>query len=572
MRAKEFLSDSVLKDTSSASWVGYLKNMLTATSVAIGKEGEKDSGLKLTVDSKKSIAKIIYSIDQEGVDPKDIKDNIENTLLTFTNGKSYLIKQIFKGPEIKSGGNDDSSTEKKYWNDGEVAETLLGAALFTRFTVDHDITEAEVIKTLSSANQIKGGFELVGKRGTDPISLRAINKPQNNDLVIQYINEKDVLSKKFPKGVAGLDKSLKSCIAYVNESSKVAEAIAEIESNPDKDNVEVVTDGVSDQKGTKADLQLTIGEKVRLLSLKVNAVKQFGQDTGATSDVITTFFQRFIPDAVVDTSVVNSWPDLSLAKKQKNDPSKVAKQVYTSIGSVYTSINQQLQQKLSNTANTAEVISNLYNGIIHHAQGGSSGQTLVILNPGGKAMWTELEFGAPLLEALKSFKIETSLAVAGVAGETNHILKIYGRAADSKASVAMTTNISTPQQASAAATDATTKTRKPSDPEMLIQLRSYIQESGLTIRNIVEMGPLLKSITEVQAINNVPSAVPAQGNDELDRVKNLAGIQQKPTDSNTTTMKGNTMQSTPPASIVNKNRTLANKVPMGTAPDATQPE
>ena len=45
-----------------------------------------------------------------------------------------------------------------------------------------------------------------------------------------------------------------------------------------------------------------------------------------------------------------------------------------------------------------------------------------------------------------------------------------------------------------------------------------------------------------------------------------------PSGPNTTTMKGNTMQSTPPASIVNKNRTLANKVPMGTAPDATQPE
>lgn len=574
MRSREFLSDSVLRGTSSASWLGYLKNMLTASSFAIGDKGEKDSGLTLTDASKTIIKSFIKSIEVNGVDPKDIKDDIENTSLSFSNGKSYLIKQIFKGPEIKSGTGDASATEKKYWNDGEVAETLLGAALFARFTSKQNITEAEVIKTLSSAKQISGGFELMGKRGTDPINLRAINKPQNNDVIIQYVNDKSTLVKKFPKSVAGLDTALRSCVAYVNESSKVTEAIQEIDSNPDKDSVEVVTDGVSDQTGTKADLQLKIGDKLRLLSLKVNAVKQFGQDTGATADVITTFFRRFIPDAVVDPAVVSNWPNLSAAKKEKNNAEAVANQVYSSIGSVYQSINQQLQAKLSNATNATEVISNLYNGIIHHAQGGSVGQTLVILNPGGKSMWKELEFGAPLLQALKSFRIESSVAVAGVDGETNHILKIFGRPADSKASVAMTTTINNPKQAAAAAVDATKKRRAPVDPEMLMQLRSYIQEAGLTIRNIVEMGPLLKSITEVQAINNAPVPAPTQDTTELDRVKNLAGIPQKPPapGPNTTTMKGNSMQSPTPASITNQNRTLNTKIPMGAEPAPTMPQ
>lgn len=574
MRSREFLSDSVLRGTSSASWLGYLKNMLTASSFAIGDKGEKDSGLTLTDASKTIIKSFIKSIEVNGVDPKDIKDDIESTSLSFSNGKSYLIKQIFKGPEIKSGTGDASATEKKYWNDGEVAETLLGAALFSRFTSKQNITEAEVIKTLSSAKQISGGFELTGKRGTDPINLRAINKPQNNDVIIQYVTDKSTLVKKFPKSVAGLDTALRSCVAYVNESSKVTEAIQEIDSNPDKDSVEVVTDGVSDQTGTKADLQLKIGDKLRLLSLKVNAVKQFGQDTGATADVITTFFRRFIPDAVVDPVVVSNWPNLSAAKKEKNNAEAVANQVYSSIGSVYQSINQQLQAKLSNATNATEVISNLYNGIIHHAQGGSVGQTLVILNPGGKSMWKELEFGAPLLQALKSFRIESSVGIAGVDGETNHILKIFGRPADSKASVAMTTTINNPKQAAAAAVDATKKRRAPVDPEMLMQLRSYIQEAGLTIRNIVEMGPLLKSITEVQAINNAPAPVPTQDTTELDRVKNLAGIPQKPPvpGPNTTTMKGNSMQSPTPASITNQNRTLNTKIPMGAEPAPTMPQ
>lgn len=41
---------------------------------------------------------------------------------------------------------------------------------------------------------------------------------------------------------------------------------------------------------------------------------------------------------------------------------------------------------------------------------------------------------------------------------------------------------------------------------------------------------------------------------------------------NTTTVQGTSMQSNTPASIINKNRTLAAKIPMGSAPDPTMPQ
>jgi hypothetical protein len=98
------------------------------------------------------------------------------------------------------------------------------------------------------------------------------------------------------------------------------------------------------------------------------------------------------------------------------------------------------------------------------------------------------------------------------------------------------------------------------------------------MRNPVEMGPLLKSLTEVQAINDAPATAvaPEPAPDELDRVKNLAGIAapSKPPvpGPNTTTVQGTSMQSNTPASIINKNRTLAAKIPMGSAPDPAMPQ
>jgi hypothetical protein len=104
------------------------------------------------------------------------------------------------------------------------------------------------------------------------------------------------------------------------------------------------------------------------------------------------------------------------------------------------------------------------------------------------------------------------LTLAGQGGKDNHILQIFGRPANSIAAVAMDNNISSDKQAQQAL--AVAKKRAPKvDPELLFQLRSYVQEAGPTLRNIVEMGPLLKDITEVQQIQNVANT-PEPAEDE----------------------------------------------------------
>lgn len=545
MRAFEFLKEAVLRGSSSDSVPGYLNNMLRADSLSIGEKGEKASGLKLTDESRTKINDLLAGLKAGTLS----KDNVMDTKLDFDNGSTYYIKAIHKSPDIKApGAAGDAGTDSnsdatqggttKFWNDGEVSETFLGAALFVKFSNQGPATVGAVKEAIKSFKVIPGGFAASSTRnGVDPVEIVALNKPQNNQVVTDYVSNYNELSSKFPKGIKGLDVLIKSCVAYVNESSKVEEAIVKADTNRNKDKISIKTDGVSDQKGTKADLKFSIGNDEQLLSLKANAVKQFGQDTGATPEVIKTFFSRFLPDLAVTTNA--NWPEMSMQKtkerkKAGEDLQAVAKEIYSYIGEVYKQASNALQSKIGNPDTAASVIQDLYNGITHHAQGKEANQTLVVLNPGGKKAWQELSFGPSLKEALQSFRLESKLLVSGE-GSDNHILQIFGRGIDTVAAVAQAQNIETPKDAEVAAkTVATKKSRIKSDPEMLIQLRSYVQEAGPTIRNIVEMGPLLKTITEVQkiekALDNMPDPAkeePAKP-DELAAIKKNAGIKPAP--------------------------------------------
>jgi hypothetical protein len=545
MRAFEFLKETILQGSSTASVLGYLNNMLKVDSLAIGKDGEKASGLKLTDGSRTKITALITGFKAGTVSKNDVMD----TKLDFDNGSTYYIKAIHKSPDIKApGAAGDSGTDSdsdatqggatKFWNDGEVSETFLGAALFVRFSSQGPVTVDAVKEAIKSFKVIPGGFAASATRnGVDPIEMVALNKPQNNQVITDYVSNYNELSSKFPKGIKGLDVLIKAGVAYVNESSKVEEAIAKADNNQDKDRIAIKTDGVSDQKGTKADLKFSIGNDEQLLSLKANAVKQFGQDTGATPEVIKTFFSRFLPDLAVTTNA--NWPEMSMQKtkerkKAGEDLQAIAKEIYSYIGEVYKQASNALQSKISNPDTAASIVQDLYDGITYHAQGKEANQTLVVLNPGGKKAWQELSFGPSLKEALQSFRLESKLLVSGE-GSDNHILQIFGRGIDTVAAVAQAQNIETPKDAEAAAkTVATKKSRVKSDPEMLIQLRSYVQEAGPTIRNIVEMGPLLKTITEVQKIEKALDAMPAPAKqepakpDELAAIKKNAGIKPAP--------------------------------------------
>ena len=136
-------------------------------------------------------------------------------------------------------------------------------------------------------------------------------------------------------------------------------------------------------------------------------------------------------------------------------------------------------------------------------------QTLVILNPSAKQAWKELEFGPSLQQALSNYTLEVDVEI-GERGGGNHKLRIYGTPATPEAQLAAQIKINSKADAKKAKKKLDTGEVLGSSPrELLFQLRSYQQESG-SMRNPVEMGPLLKDLTEVQKIDDVPDTTPDQ--------------------------------------------------------------
>ncbi len=521
------LFEATLQGASIASWANYLQNMLAVPSLSLGENGEKAKGLQLTAQSKKIVQALLNQLVSEGNDRAFVKI-IENTQVGFTNNTIAFIKQIYKSPDLKSGAATTETGEinksKKYWNDGEVAETFLGAAIYTRFLSESNITMDDILETMKNDEEFRptdSGFEGDGQRGTNPVNMVTINKKQNNQVVTDYLWNKSMLEGRFPQDVKSLTKTLEACTAYVNQSSKVKDALKQCDDHPKAKEIQIRTDGVTDQRGTKADLQIKVGDTLRLLSLKANDVKQFGQNTGQSGDIIANFFKSFIPSVNISSlykdangkpkkwnpDTKKGWPDMSVSGrkilKANNQFDDAVDQIYELTGKAYKIAKKELESSLKE--NPDAVIASLYKGIVQHAQGSAEGQTLVILNPDSKTAWKELEFGPQLKKALKSFRIYVKLAVSGESGATNHILRVFGEPKDGKAAVAMANKIGTESAAKSAKNKAkkvSTKTIGAVSPEMLFQLRSYLQNHD-TQRNIIEMGLLLKSITEVQKINDL---------------------------------------------------------------------
>jgi hypothetical protein len=318
--------------------------MISAGSLSLGTSGEKAKGLVLTPESKEIINTLEVEI-KDAIATKGnlelVKSKIESTEISFTNGTTALIKSVFKSPELRSGAADVKTGARttKYWNDGEVAETFLGVALFARFKSKKEITADQVYTEFKKLKAIPGGFMMKGKRGNNPVEMLAINKPANNQAIEEISSDLSKFKREYPDASTELLKLIDASVSYVNQSSNVFEAIAKADNEPNADKIIIKTDGVSDQTGTKADLQLNVGDYERLLSLKANYVKQFGQDTGARYEVIQTFFSRFIPD--VDISALESqWPQMDAANLKNYRAQGIARdkfnEVYSLVSQAYT--------------------------------------------------------------------------------------------------------------------------------------------------------------------------------------------------------------------------------------------
>lgn len=474
MRANEFITEAtnlaygeITKD-GSKYLIAIIKRILAHQDLTQiirfpTKDNKKDEHIPVVF--KPSVGNQLSAAAYGMQEPPDINEvNVDDANKLVPHDKELLVSLLSKletvgGDHISSGKlfKDRKVKVGKSFNIGNMAEGVLGGAVAAvmqkeeqTITVDDtfDMVNALGEPQILKKNAVLGMFSTTDETASVTFKL-GLGRNDYNILI------EAAKTKRMDNKLLGV---FRSATNLVNESRIFTEALTimkENEINDVKNTVIVDSDGVSDNTGSKADLKLHLNQDtINLLSLKVGDVKQFGQRSGMTADILKNFFSETL-NIVLPSEVWNVFTGHTTAKD-------VAENV---IPTIYKSMKEQIESQLSTAEGEAVFIDNLYKGIRQHATNDDDNVIMVILNntptkPGFK----QLSFGPTLVEAMKQYKFI-------VEQPKPNYLTIHGVPIGTEARG--NTNGKT----------------------LLLQLRSYRQKT-IYIRNVIEMGSLLKEIAE----------------------------------------------------------------------------
>lgn len=201
--------------------------------------------------------------------------------LNILGGGSITNTKLLKTPEF--GGKGTGSVEGKVSNRGNIAEGILGGALFAKLA-------ARIGKTIAAIgpDDVWKSLDMLKKSGAEEFSVAvkdAGRKVVNDKIVftlkLAEADYNDLMNPSKRELVADL---VSSAVAFVNgnDGQKFAEYYY-LNGKPDV--IRVISDGMSDQKGQKTDVRVIVtdpktGEKREMelnMSLKTKGIPQFGQ-------------------------------------------------------------------------------------------------------------------------------------------------------------------------------------------------------------------------------------------------------------------------------------------------------
>jgi hypothetical protein len=224
------------------------------------------------------------------IDPKEYKKFADwlatgpagRIVLKTIDGGQVANGSILKTPEF-GGQGQGSEKDSKVANKGDIAEGILGAALFAKLAARvngsiGDITNENIWKIVYSLRQ----------SGTDEYSttVKDAGKKVVNDKIIftLRLNTAPYNDLMNPVKRPVLEEFASSAAEFVN-SPNGQEFAEYYYLNGIPDVIRIISDGVSDQKGQKTDVKVIAtdpktGEKRELelnMSLKTSGIPQFGQ-------------------------------------------------------------------------------------------------------------------------------------------------------------------------------------------------------------------------------------------------------------------------------------------------------
>jgi len=277
----------------------------TGTPIAIDTDHRSKLGDAVEIDKS-----ILPALNKALADPDNIKTLLPKKI-PLTDGRMISWSNLLKGPEFTG-----LEVKQKY-NIGHLAELFMGVAIFSKFAnFGGDVNAQQVMTVMSYLQQ-----------GTQKSSYmfeltRAVRYPESGskeDTVYfkalvpgnsaqEFINQL-AAGKLDPK----LMNVLNSAVKFANESGGVANACQRVRKDLNNNNIQVVSDGTSDAKGTKADMVLAVdGQKINLLSLKTDT-KTLGQKSGLEFENVQYFFATSFG---IDITPYRSYLDPTLGKEK----------------------------------------------------------------------------------------------------------------------------------------------------------------------------------------------------------------------------------------------------------------
>jgi len=388
-------------------------------------------------------------------------------------------------------------------NKGDITEVILGAALTAKYyRGGSDIKANDIVGFMQDVVQnqkvtIETNYNTKGKK-EDQIEFFLTLNAASMAGVKAWLNEPDPMSTEYkdfdvvtvrgvdPKLIREIQKLVKDGANYANNSKQIVAAVNKAKADPNRNLVEILSDGgdASQQSITKVDLKVMFdGEPTRLLSLKSGTVGQFGQESGGSWEAarrfVKTTLQVDMPDSLKDQF---GFRDQLGARDKSYLTHNYSEGPFAKL---YEYLEKKIKEYTEgdNTQKEYNLVQIVYDAINYHATKGEEGVTMVILSPSAKIAYKELAFDVRLMKALELY----DLKVINNPGNKNHQLVVYGTLIGAEAQQELGDN----------AKELSTNAK-------LFQLRSAIQ--GGAVRNIIEMGPLLKELADVEKLEKQETA------------------------------------------------------------------
>ena len=497
MRAKEFLSEAGLKPAGLRK--NYLDNLISLITqsrpITLVPKAAQKYGKSVVIDQ--SEADRIQSILDAGAGALNNNGYLElgsfgKILLANKDaeGKPQFISlpDIEKSPEIKGKDSD--------YNIGDIGEIALGVAAGAKFlAAGGEVGAREFVDLALKMTQ----NTVVGKKGQLLDSLKltykgplvhASGKQDNVDIVVvapgrsvkafvEMMNTIEV-NQKFPPEVKG---TILSALEYARTAPKIKAGIEQTAADPNTNTIEVVCDGVSDQKGTKADLILHIdGKHINLISAKTGP-SQLGQASGHEWTKQVTFFSTVF--GVNVSAYQKDWGTTNeehLVALQKIYSTLVIPKIVRLTGG-------------NSVQSEAALVRSIANGLIRYSNNydekTSQVETVDIVK-------LSTEPGTPGFSLLRvDARLESALMktdLVGTATPNNQGVQVVGNVNGKKV--------------------------------LLFKARSYYSQAGGVVRTIIEGGPLLEQLAVVTPTvpNVAPAAKPAVANNTANQPKSIQNM------------------------------------------------